>query len=398
LQGPLLGAILSPLTTALVIVPASSPALVGSSLPAALESFCGERLLDRALAIAARVVSTATRLVVAASPITPSGAQCVQTVATDLRGILSELAHRASPGDLGLALDPRYPMLTAATLRTLIAAASEGQGVAIPGSNEELAALAMPLGAVAQADRLSLLAVPDRELARVECKKTLVQLEARAYLDRAHELLADGLMIRDPATTRIQGPITFGTDVEIEPDCTLRGPLTLGDRVRIGRSSIVSQAIIANDTEVRPFSIIENASIGERSFVGPYARIRPGTSVGPRAQIGNFVELKAARLGAANRINHLSFVGDATFGDQVTIGAGTITCNHDGTGSQPTTIGAGAYVGSACVLVAPVTIGEGATIGAGSTITRDAPPAKLTLARTRQFVVEGWRGGESKRK
>ena len=120
--------------------------------------------------------------------------------------------------------------------------------------------------------------------------------------------------------------------------------------------------------------------------------------MGPQGQIGNFVEIKAARLGRHSRINHLSFVGDATFGDDVTIGAGTITCNHDGVRSQPTTVGAGAYVGSGCIIVAPLTIGEGATIGAGSTITKDAPPSKLTLARTRQVVVDGWAGFESRRK
>jgi bifunctional UDP-N-acetylglucosamine pyrophosphorylase/glucosamine-1-phosphate N-acetyltransferase len=168
--------------------------------------------------------------------------------------------------------------------------------------------------------------------------------------------------------------------------------------VRIGASCILTRVTIGDDTEIRPFTMMEDASIGDHGFVGPYARVRPHTAVGPRAQIGNFVELKGARLGRGNRINHLSFVGDATFGDDVTLGAGTITCNHDGVRCQPTAIGAGAYVGSGCVLVAPVTIGEGATIGAGSTITKDAPPSRLTLARTRQVVVESWQGFESRRK
>jgi bifunctional UDP-N-acetylglucosamine pyrophosphorylase/glucosamine-1-phosphate N-acetyltransferase len=132
-------------------------------------------------------------------------------------------------------------------------------------------------------------------------------------------------------------------------------------------------------------------------MVGPYGRVRPGTTVGDRVQIGNYVEIKTSRIGSGSRINHHSFIGDAELADDVTIGAGTITCNHDGAGHVRTVIDRGAYVGSGCQLVAPVHIGAGATIGAGSTITDDVPPAKLTLARSRQITIDHWRGARSSR-
>jgi acetyltransferase-like isoleucine patch superfamily enzyme len=388
------------LTKVVVIVAASAKPLAGSSAPAALERFCGQRLLDRTLALVGEAVDTRSVWVAAANPVDGVVENTVHaTSTTGLFALLRELSKSVPAGSVGLAIDPRYPRLTSATLRALVSAAADGHVSAAGTSPLALAALAMPLPGPPILERpVTLVTVVDRELAEVRSRRTLVEIEREAYLERATELLAAGLLIRDPATTRIDGPLTFGVDVEIEPGCTLRGPIALGHRVRIGASCILTRVTVGDDSEIRPFTMVEDASIAERCFVGPYARVRPGTSVGPQAQIGNFVELKAAHLGRHNRINHLSFVGDATFADEVTIGAGTITCNHDGVRSQPTDIGAGAYVGSGCVLVAPLIIGEGATIGAGSTITADAPPAKLTVARTRQVVVESWRGFETKRK
>jgi NDP-sugar pyrophosphorylase family protein len=387
------------LTNVLVIVAASAKPLVGSSVPAAFERFCGQRLVDRTLALVGPSVDVRSVVVATAHDTDVAVAHTVHaTSTTELFALLRELSNTVPAGSVGVAVDPLYPRLTSRTLEELIKSARAGNVSAAGISSSELAAVAMPLPAPAVSKgQATLLAAPDHELARIRCRRTLVELEREACLERATELLDAGLLIRDPATTRIEGLITFGVDVEIDPGCVLRGPIALGNRVRVGSNCILSRVTIGDDTEIRPFTMVEDSSIAERCFVGPYARVRPGTSVGAHAQIGNFVELKAAHLGPGNRINHLSFVGDATFAERVTIGAGTITCNHDGVKSQPTIIGAGAYVGSGCVLVAPVTVGEGATIGAGSTITADAPASKLTLARTRQVVVEGWRGFEAKR-
>ena len=312
-----------------------------------------------------------------------------------MRDLLAELAD-ARGSAISVAIDPMYPAIDETVVDRLIAAASGGATAAAGSPPDEIAALATNAPAPSEAP-WSWVAL-DAPLVRIVSRQSLVELERKVYMDRAEQLLRAGLLIRDPATTRIDGPLSFGVDVEIEPGCTLHGPVTLGDRVRIGQGSIVRRAAIASDVDVRPFTTIEDATIGARTFVGPYARVRPGTAVGADSQIGNFVELKAARLGRKNRINHLSFVGDATFGDEVTLGAGTITCNHDGVRTQLTTIADGAYIGSGCVLVAPIAVGEGATVGAGSTLTKDAPPRKLTLARTRQLVVDGWKGFGDKKK
>jgi bifunctional UDP-N-acetylglucosamine pyrophosphorylase/glucosamine-1-phosphate N-acetyltransferase len=180
--------------------------------------------------------------------------------------------------------------------------------------------------------------------------------------------------------------------VEIDIGVIIQGTVVLGERVRIGAHSIVRDSQIGDDTCIHPFSIVEHSSIGKGGFVGPYGRIRPGSAIGDGVQIGNYVEIKTSRIGDGSRINHHSFIGDAVLADHVTIGAGTITCNHDGTGTNQTVIESGAYIGSGCHLVAPLRIGEHATIGAGSTITRDVPAATLTLARTPQTTIENWRG------
>jgi bifunctional N-acetylglucosamine-1-phosphate-uridyltransferase/glucosamine-1-phosphate-acetyltransferase GlmU-like protein len=381
-----------------VVIATGAGPLVGSAKPLPLERFCGEPLVDRARALVASAFDEVDVHLAGPRALPASAhASFLQTNATDLLGVLRALEGKVAPDVVALAIDPCFPLLSVDTLRALVTRATAGAVVAVGPSATEQAAIARPPGAAIDAG-LNIEPAADHEVRAVRSKRDLVEIEREAYLDRAHALLAAGLLVRDPVTTRIDGPLSFGVDVEIEPDCTLRGPITLGDRVRVGRGSILVRATIGDDTEVRPMTMIEDASIGPRGFVGPYARVRPGTSIGGQAQIGNFVEIKASRLGDGNRINHMTFVGDATIGDQVTLGAGTITCNHDGTGMQPTTIGPGAYVGSGCTLVAPLVVGDGATIGAGSTITKDAPPSKLTLARTRQVVVEGWRMLDAKRK
>jgi bifunctional UDP-N-acetylglucosamine pyrophosphorylase/glucosamine-1-phosphate N-acetyltransferase len=183
-----------------------------------------------------------------------------------------------------------------------------------------------------------------------------------------------------------------GSDVEVEPNVIFEGRVVLGSGVRIGAHCIVKESEIGANTRINPYSSIEHAVIGTSATVGPYARIRPGSHIADAVQIGNYVEIKNSEIGSRTRINHHTFIGDATLGEDVTVGAGTITCNHDGVRVNRTVIERGAYVGSGCNLVAPLRVGEGATIGAGSTITEDVPAMKLTLARPRQATIEHWRG------
>lgn len=218
----------------------------------------------------------------------------------------------------------------------------------------------------------------------------LAQLEGHLIKQRALTAMRQGVRIRDPNTTYIRGELTCGIGVEIEANVIIEGVVVLCDGVTIGANSIVRNATIGKNSTVNPFSLIDTSCVGENSFVGPYGRIRPGSTLGNRVQIGNYVEIKASTIGDDCRINHHSFIGDAEIAEQVTIGAGTITCNHDGMNVNKTIIERGAYVGSGCNLIAPVRVGSDATIGAGSTITRDVPPSKLTLARIPQITIANW--------
>ena len=200
----------------------------------------------------------------------------------------------------------------------------------------------------------------------------LATVEQHVLFQRAMGALSRGVRLRDPRQVYLRGDLVCGADVEIDVGVIIQGTVVLGDRVRIGAHSMVRDSHIGDDTCIHPFSIVEHSSIGKGGFVGPFGRIRPGSAIGDRVQIGNYVEIKTSQIGDGSRINHHSFIGDAVLADHVTIGAGTITCNHDGTGTNQTVIESGAYVGSGCNLVAPLRIGERATVGAGSTITRDA--------------------------
>jgi bifunctional UDP-N-acetylglucosamine pyrophosphorylase / glucosamine-1-phosphate N-acetyltransferase len=205
-------------------------------------------------------------------------------------------------------------------------------------------------------------------------------------------LRQQGVRFLDPRNVYIRGDLVCGTDVEIDINVIFEGSITLEDGVRIGAHGILKDARIGRNTVIKPYTMVEGSNVGADGTIGPYARLRPGTTIGDRSSIGNYVEIKNSRIGAGARINHHSFVGDADLAENVTIGAGTITCNHDGAGSAHTVIERGAYIGSGCKLVAPLRVGEGATIGAGSTITQDVPAGKLTLARSRQTTIENWRG------
>ena len=226
----------------------------------------------------------------------------------------------------------------------------------------------------------------------INSKADLAQIE-RVYQARiAQKLLQQGITLRDPARLDVRGTLSCGSDVEIDVNCVFEGSVRLGDRVRIAANCVVKDAVIHADAHIAPFTHIDNAQIGENSRVGPYARLRPGTTLAADTHIGNFVELKNAQVDAGSKINHLSYVGDATIGKSVNVGAGTITCNYDGANKFRTVIEDGAFIGSNTQLVAPVTIGRGATIAAGSTITKDAPAEQLTICRaTEQKSISNWK-------
>lgn len=218
----------------------------------------------------------------------------------------------------------------------------------------------------------------------------LAQLERAFQLRQVRNLCMDGARVADPARVDIRGVVTVGRDVEIDANVIFEGTVRLGDGVRIGPFCRIKDATIAAGTVVRGHCDIEGAQIGTGAQIGPYARLRPGTVLAEDVHVGNFVETKKATLGRGSKANHLSYLGDAVIGSKVNIGAGTITCNYDGVNKFTTTIGDGVFVGSNSALVAPVKIGDGATIGAGSTISKDAPANKLTVARERQITLDGW--------
>jgi bifunctional UDP-N-acetylglucosamine pyrophosphorylase/glucosamine-1-phosphate N-acetyltransferase len=195
----------------------------------------------------------------------------------------------------------------------------------------------------------------------------------------------------DPARIDVRGELSVGRDVEIDVNCVFEGNVSLGDNVRVGANCVIRNSSIAADSEIKPLTSIEDAVIGRKVSIGPFARIRPGTECADGVRIGNFVETKKARIGAGSKVSHLSYIGDTEMGAAVNIGAGTITCNYDGANKFRTVIEDGVFVGSDTQLVAPVRVGRNATIGAGSTITRDVPARELTLSRSKQATIRGWK-------
>jgi bifunctional UDP-N-acetylglucosamine pyrophosphorylase/glucosamine-1-phosphate N-acetyltransferase len=203
-------------------------------------------------------------------------------------------------------------------------------------------------------------------------------------------LLNEGATIADPARVDIRGEVTIGSDVFIDINTVFVGKVALGDGCRIGPQVIVKNSRIGAGTAVHANSVIDDSETGPNCEIGPFARMRPGTRLAAGVKIGNFVETKKSEIGTGSKVNHLSYIGDATIGSKVNVGAGTITCNYDGANKHRTTIGDDVFIGSSVNLVAPIDIGAGATIGAGSTLTRDAPAGELSLARTRQTSVPHW--------
>ncbi len=225
----------------------------------------------------------------------------------------------------------------------------------------------------------------------VNTPQQLEALERRHQQTLADELMTGGVLITDRSRLDVRGRLKCGRDVTIDVNVVFEGDVALGDGVSIGANCIIRDAKIAAGANVLPFTHIDGAEVHAEAVIGPYARLRPGASVGERAKIGNFVEVKNARLGYAAKASHLAYLGDAEIGDHSNVGAGTITCNYDGATKHRTTLGENVFVGSNSTLVAPITIESGGFIAAGSTVTDDIEADQLAVARGRQRNVDGWR-------
>ena len=229
------------------------------------------------------------------------------------------------------------------------------------------------------------------EVAGVNSTLDLARLERAVQAAHARALLEAGVELADPARLDVRGELACGLDVRIDVNCVFDGAVRLGDRVRIGPNCVLRNVTVGADTEIQAFSLLEDAQVGQRCRVGPYARLRPGAQLAEDVHIGNFVEVKASRIGAGSKANHLAYIGDAEVGARVNVGAGTITCNYDGTAKHRTVIEDDCFIGSDTTLVAPVTIARGSYIGAGSTISKSTPAGQLTVARARQVSLANWK-------
>ncbi|MDO9093029.1 MAG: bifunctional UDP-N-acetylglucosamine diphosphorylase/glucosamine-1-phosphate N-acetyltransferase GlmU [Rubrivivax sp.] len=233
-------------------------------------------------------------------------------------------------------------------------------------------------------------AATDTEVLGVNSPVQLADLERRFQRLQADAHLENGVRLADPARFDQRGTLVCGSDVEIDVNCIFEGRVQVDDGARIGANCIVRDAHIGAGAVIHPFTHIEGATVGAGSLVGPFARLRPGAELGTEVHIGNFVEVKNSTLAAGAKANHLAYLGDSTVGERVNFGAGSITANYDGANKHRTEIGNDVHVGSNCVLVAPVKLGDGATIGGGSTIAKDVPAGQLTVARARQVTLPGW--------
>jgi bifunctional UDP-N-acetylglucosamine pyrophosphorylase/glucosamine-1-phosphate N-acetyltransferase len=231
----------------------------------------------------------------------------------------------------------------------------------------------------------------------VNSKVQLAELERIHQRNVAYGLLEQGVRLADPARIDVRGELRCGRDVSIDVNCVFEGKVELGEAVAIGPNCVLKNVRIAAGARIAAFSHLEDAVVGPDSIIGPYARLRPGTQLAAGVHVGNFVEIKNSTLDAGSKANHLAYIGDATVGARVNIGAGTITCNYDGVNKHRTVIEDDAFIGSDTQLVAPVTVGRGATIGAGTTLTKNAPAEELTVSRARQASLK-WQRPQKKAK
>ena len=228
------------------------------------------------------------------------------------------------------------------------------------------------------------------EVEGVNSRVQLTELERAFQKQLASNLMVNGVTIIDPARLDIRGSIKAGRDVFLDINVVLEGDVELADNVTIEPGCVIRNSKIGEGAIIKAHSILEDAIVSADCEVGPFARLRPGTVLAEKARVGNFVEIKKATIGEGSKVNHLSYIGDAEIGQNVNVGAGTITCNYDGVNKHKTVIGDNAFIGTNSALVAPVTVGAGATTGAGSTISKDIPDEQLGVARARQRNIEGW--------
>ncbi len=249
----------------------------------------------------------------------------------------------------------------------------------------------------AVADGAKVVAIKTKDAAQVAGVNSPVQLqelERKFQMRQAHHFMEQGVLLTDAARFDVRGSLSCGQDVSIDINCLFEGTVSLGDGVRIGASCVIANAHISAGAVIHPFTHIDGeklgVKVGSNALIGPFARLRPGADVGEEVHIGNFVEIKNSTLAKGAKANHLAYIGDATVGERVNYGAGSITANYDGANKHRTVIEADVHIGSNCVLVAPLTIGEGGTVGGGSTLTKDTASGALTIARGKQISFPGW--------
>ena len=232
------------------------------------------------------------------------------------------------------------------------------------------------------------------QVAGVNSPVQLAELERAFQKQMAHKLMEQGVRLADPARLDVRGDLLCAHDVSIDVNCVFEGQVSLGEGVKIGANCVIANAIIEAGAVIHPFTHIDGekvgVTVGPGALIGPFARLRPGARLGAEVHIGNFVEVKNSTLAKGAKANHLAYLGDATVGERVNYGAGSITANYDGANKHKTVIEADVHIGSNCVLVAPVTIGAGGTVGGGSTITKSTPPGALSVARGKQVVIANW--------
>ncbi len=310
-------------------------------------------------------------------------------IVRDESGTVRAIVEEKDAGPRELAIDEiNSGMLAApsAHLRRWVAALRD--------DNAQREFLLTDIVAMAVRDRIPVVSrcvADERDVRGINDRGQLVTLERILQRRRADALLLAGTWIADPDRIDIRGNLHCGRDVRIDVGCVFEGDVVLGDNAEIGPHCVLRNTTVGPGTVMAAFSHCDEAAIGDACRIGPYARLRPGAKLAAEVHIGNYVEVKAATVGERSKANHLAYVGDATVGADVNIGAGTITCNYDGANKHRTVIEDGAFIGSDTQLVAPVTVGRNATLGAGTTLTKDAPPDALTVSRARQVSVAGWK-------
>ncbi len=230
-----------------------------------------------------------------------------------------------------------------------------------------------------------------KQIEGINNKLQLAELEREYQRIQADKLMTKGATLRDPARFDLRGQVKTGQDVVIDINVIIEGDCSIGNNVNIGANTVIKNSIIGDNVTILENCIIEQSIIGNACNIGPFARLRPDSELEENAKVGNFVELKKAHIAKGSKVNHLSYIGDTLMGENVNIGAGTITCNYDGANKHVTKIGDNAFIGSNTALVAPIEVGAGATVGAGSTLSKDAEPEKLTFTRAQQKTINGWK-------